>query len=130
MTKRIVLLALPFLAACATAQGAPASLGPSEWRFTLIDGTKPVSGEAKLTIQSDQIGANVGCNGMGGDLKIEGNKLVVGPMISTKMWCDGVMDQEMDVEQLLSASPTWQLTGGKLILTSPKHSAELEPAEK
>lgn len=128
MTRKIILAVLPLLlAGCATAHGAPRHLAQGDWRFTLIDGVKPVSGKTKLSIRANQIDAYVGCNGIGGDLKIEQDHLIVGGPISTKMWCDGVMDQERAIEQLLAASPEYRLSRSKLTLSGASHTAELEP---
>lgn len=126
MTKRLILLALPLLAACATAGASSASLQGTKWAFTLIDGKPPVSSKAALTIDGNRIGANLGCNGLGGDLRIEGGRLVTGPMISTMMYCDGLMEQERAVADLLEADPTFKLTGDKLVLDSGPHRAELK----
>ncbi len=129
MIRRIAPLALPLLlAACATASGAPTRLQPGAWRFVLIDGQKPVSGTTRLVIAKDRISANLGCNGLGGKLTITGDRLEVGPLVSTQMWCDGVMEQERAVAQLLSASPEYQIDPGKLLINSGVHVAELEPA--
>jgi len=130
MIWRIASLTLPLLlAACATANGAPARLQAGNWRFVLIDGQKPVSGATRLTIGADRVGANLGCNGLGGKLTIVDDRLVVGPLISTQMWCDGVMDQERAVQQLLSASPRYRIKGGRLVLSGGEHAAELEAIE-
>ena len=130
MIWRIASLTLPLLlAACATANGAPARLA-GNWRFVLIDGQKPVSGATRLTIGADRVGANLGCNGLGGKLTIVDDRLVVGPLLSTQMWCDGVMDQERAVQQLLSASPRYRIKGGRLVLSGGQHAAELEAIEQ
>jgi heat shock protein HslJ len=125
MIKRIALFAIPLLAACAIMGNTAPSLAGSKWSFDTIDGRAPVSRETHLSIEADRIGAGVGCNGMGGDLKIEPGKLVTGPMISTQMYCENVMDQESAVAQMLSASPSYVLTKDRLILTGGGHRAEL-----
>jgi heat shock protein HslJ len=125
MHQRIVLLALPLLAACATAGASAVKIEGSTWSFVAIDGKAPVSSKARLTIGTDRIGANVGCNGLGGDLKVEHDRLVVGPVISTEMFCDGVMDQERAVGALLGASPHFEIRDGTLHLEGGGHSADL-----
>jgi heat shock protein HslJ len=126
MTRSLALIALPLLAACTTVGNAAPPLVPSEWRFVSIDGQAPVSGQARLKIETGRIGANVGCNGMGGDLRIEGAKLVTGPIISTRMFCEGLMEQERAVSELLGASPRFTYSGDRLVLKSDKHRAELK----
>lgn len=128
MTRSIALFALPLLAACTTVPQASANLTGSRWTFVSIDGQRPVRDSAELTIAADRIGANVGCNGLGGDLKIEAGKLITGPMISTQMYCEGVMEQERSVAELLSASPAYFIEGNRLVIRSDKHVAELRRA--
>ena len=130
MTKRTALFALsaiaaPLLAACSTAGAAPAPIAATTWSFVLIDGQKPVSSRAAITIEARSISANAGCNGMGSELTITPERLMVGPIISTMMFCDGVMEQEKAVKALLSASPTYKVEGDSLTLTAPGHSARL-----
>ena len=130
MTKRTALFALsaiaaPLLAACSTAGAAPAPIAGTTWSFVLIDGQKPVSSRAAITIEARSISANAGCNGMGSELTITPERLMVGPIISTMMFCDGVMEQEKAVKALLSASPTYKVEGDSLTLTAPGHSARL-----
>lgn len=128
MARILTVMTVLLLAACATAKGAQPSLTPGEWQFVSIDGQKPVSGKTSLTIAPGRIGANVGCNGMGGELRIEGSRLVAGPLISTMMYCDGVMEQERAVSELLGAGPEFRFENGRLLLSGGKHSAELKPA--
>jgi heat shock protein HslJ len=123
------LTAFVLLVACTTADESGSAIANSKWRFVTIDGQKPVSSKAELTIGSDRIGANVGCNGLGGDLRIKGGKLVVGGVVSTMMYCEGIMDQERAVSELLSADPDYQIEDGRLVLRGGSHSAELERAE-
>lgn len=125
MIKSIALFTLPLLAGCATVGDAAPSLAGSKWAFVSIDGQSPISDKALLSIEADRIGANVGCNGMGGDLRIEPGRLVTGPIISTKMYCDGAMVQESAVAELLSASPAFFIEGKRLMIRSDKHVAEL-----
>jgi heat shock protein HslJ len=127
MRKTFAPIALMMLAACTTAGAAGPDSPAGTWRFVAIDGAKPVSSKAELTIEQNRIGANVGCNGMGGDLRIKGGKLVVGGVVSTMMYCDGLMDQERAVSELLSADPEYRIEQGRLILRSAAHSAELMP---
>lgn len=126
MRKLLPLLALTALSACAAAQaGGPASLTDSQWRFVTIDGAAPVSDKASLAFHKDRLSANVGCNGMGGPWRIEGRRLIAGPLISTKMFCEGRMEQETAISTLLSGGPGLTVDGDRLTLSSAGHSAEL-----
>lgn len=126
MIKLAAFIALPLLAACTTVAAAPLPLAGSKWTFVSIDGQKPVSGKAWLNIDADRIGATVGCNGMGGSVSIEPTRLVTGPFMSTEMYCEGLMEQESAVSQLLSASPGYVVKGDRLVLTAAGHRAELQ----
>ena len=126
MTKPLILLIAPLLAACATAGASTAQIEGSKWTFTQIDGAVPVSGQTSLEIKSGQIDAYLGCNGMGSNLTIMGEKLIVGPVISTQMYCDGVMEQEHAVGRLLAASPTFKIVDRKLVLQGGGHRAVLQ----
>ncbi|MFM5924418.1 MAG: META domain-containing protein [Novosphingobium sp.] len=129
MLIRTLPLALLALAACTTTSQATPPLTGSQWTFVTIDGAAPVSSKARLTIEANRIGANVGCNGMGGDLKIEGGRLVSSGIESTLMFCDGIMEQERAVTDLLGASPRYTIGGDRLVLESAKHRAELRRAK-
>lgn len=128
MRKTLAPFAIALLAACTTAGAAGADSPTGKWRFVAIDGQKPVSSKAELTIEADRIGANVGCNGLGGDLQIKDGKLLVAGVVSTLMYCDGVMHQEDAVSKMLSANPEYRIEQDRLLLRGGKHSAELVPA--
>ena len=128
MRKPIGTIALALLAACTTAGATRPGLEDSRWRFVAIDGDRPVSDKAELTIGRGRIGANVGCNGLGSDLKIKGGKLEVGAIVSTMMYCDGLMEQEKAVSELLAGNPEYRIENGRLKLKAGIHSAELVPA--
>ncbi|MFN3516230.1 MAG: META domain-containing protein [Novosphingobium sp.] len=128
MMKRIVLLALPLLAACATSdQPQPVLIG-TKWTFVAIDGKAPVSDRTSLSIEDGRIGATVGCNRMGSDLKIAGGRLITKGIISTRMFCSEIAGQEMAVGALLGASPSYTVDGDRMVLTSPGHRVELKRA--
>jgi len=116
-----ILLALPLLlAGCATT--APA-LVDSEWRITAIDGAPPV-GEATLAFRAERLVASAGCNRLGGAWREEAGKLVVGPLMATRMFCEGKMEQERALNDLLSAEPAVARSGDRLTLKTTAHSVE------
>lgn len=91
----------------------------------MIDGARPVSPAAHLEFDADNASANLGCNAMGGPWRLEGKRLFVGPLVSTEMWCDGMMEQERAVKTLLSATPEISISRGRMTLQTGGHSAEL-----
>lgn len=125
MIYRYFLPAFVLLAACSATTPSAADPGGSLWTFALIDGQPPVSSKTSLTIEQGRIGANLGCNGIGGDLRIEQDRLVIGPIISTQMYCDGLMDQERAVAELLQAKPQFFIEGDRMVIHSNQHKAEL-----
>jgi heat shock protein HslJ len=125
MINRPSLLALTLLAACSATTPGAAEPGGSKWTFVSIDGQRPVSSRTSLTIGEGRIGANVGCNGMGGDLTIEDGRLIAGPIVSTQMFCDGLMDQERAVADLLGARPAFFIENDRMVIHSDQHKAEL-----
>ena len=125
MRKAILPILAAVLSACAATNAGSSSLTESQWRFVAIDGAPPVSETASLSFQSQRLNANVGCNGMGGPWRVEGGRLIAGPLISTKMFCEGRMEQENAVSAMLSGGPRLALAGDRMTLTSAGHSAEL-----
>ncbi len=126
MNTKALLLALPLLAACTTLSGASPDLSGTKWAFTMIDGARPVSAKASLNFETDRLGANVGCNGMGGEWRMEQDRLIADRLIATQMYCDGLMAQESAVTALLGGKPRVTITGGRLTMRSATHSAELQ----
>lgn len=130
--RRVVLAVLPWslLSACAAANPSQAGLANSTWRFVSIDGAAPVSGKAQLTFEDDRLGANVGCNGMGGPWRLEGKRLIAGPLAQTQMYCEGpVWNQEKAIGALLAGAPEYHVETDRMVLKSSGHSAELQRAD-
>ena len=134
MKRTVFLMLAPLFAVACTADGySPASPAPvsaaalkdTRWAFTAIDGAAPLSDRAEIRFDGDRIGATVGCNGMGGTWKLETGRLSGGPYMSTKMWCEGLMDQEKAIGDLLAENPRVTLEGDVLILQGSKSQAEL-----
>lgn len=132
MIRQAFLAALPLLAACATPQhggrtepAADPNRPLTTWTFVSIDGQKPVSNKAELRIFEKRIAANVGCNGLGGDLELSNGQMKIGPVISTQMYCEGLMEQERAVAELLGASPAFFIENGRMGIRSDTHVAEL-----
>jgi heat shock protein HslJ len=118
----IVLFALLVLTACSA--NSPESI-QGQWQLVSHG---PASGQAGAAPDVDasiefgadgQLSGNVGCNGFGGEYTVEGNVINFGPIISTKMFCDGpVGEQEATTLAVLSESATFSLEGDTLTITS------------
>jgi heat shock protein HslJ len=120
-----ILMGFVLLGGCTTMTNTPPALAGTEWRFTAIDSAPPV-GEATLAFEATRLSANAGCNRMAGAWRSESGQLIAGPLMATKMFCEGKMDQERAVGDLLAASPQLTVSGNRMTLASPAHSAELQ----
>ena len=129
MLRRAFLLFPLTLLGC-VAQTAPSTpLSGTEWQFVTIDGQAPASDKTVLTFSDTALNGSVGCNRLGGPWRIDGDRLIAGPLVQTKMFCSGkVGEQETAVSALLVSAPEITLAGDRLTLHSRGHSAEFERA--
>lgn len=127
MLRRLSLTLLPLLAACALPQDSGSDLAGSQWKIVRIDGEAPaVPARARLTFERERLAASAGCNSLGGPWRIEGLRLIAGPLVQTEMYCEGpVWDQERALAALLSAGPVITREGETLTLVSSGHRARL-----
>jgi putative lipoprotein len=74
-----------------------------------------------ITFEFDNEGNIAGdgsCNRFGGSCKIEGDKIEVGPLRSTRRACQPeIMQQEHKFLALLAAATEWSIEGNQLVLT-------------
>lgn len=81
----------------------PSIIGPEYSPFRIqVDGeTYDVSG-GYVVIEGDRLSASVGCNTLGGSVVVDGDRLMIdGPLISTMMYCEGLMDAEAALATVL-----------------------------
>lgn len=126
MTRTLAIAAAALsLSACAHASvPRHAALHDTNWKIVRIDGKSPASSRAAIRFTRDRLNATVGCNGQGGTWVIEQGKLVGGPYMSTMMFCEGLMEQERALADLLGAKPSIDVTRGTLTLRSKEHVIE------
>lgn len=129
-TPTLVILPALILAGCAAAPAASAGLAGTQWTIVKVDGSAPVVPQgASLHFEDERLSVSVGCNGIGGDYRVDRSRLVAGPLMATRMFCEGpVWQQEEAVNALLSAAPEIERSGNAMRLTSGGHSLELELA--
>ncbi len=74
-----------------------------------IDGTNYDVASGYVVIDGDQLSASVGCNTLGGGVLVDGDTLTLdGPLISTMMYCEGLMDAEAALATVLQGENlTW-----------------------
>jgi heat shock protein HslJ/membrane-bound inhibitor of C-type lysozyme len=103
--------------------GDPAELlRGADWRIVEIDGAPALDGiEADFRFGEDgRLEGKASCNQMSGQWQLGGERLSLGPMASTKMYCadPGVMEQERAVMAVLNDSPGHDFDAeGRLVLT-------------
>ena len=91
---------------------------------TDVQGFAPVTGEPiTLTFRDGLVGADAGCNHLGGEADATGGVLRVPQLRSTAMGCSSPLgDQDVWLSALLSANPTWTLAGPTLVLSTDSGS--------
>ena len=108
-----------------------ATLPGSAWQVKTFAGQTPLADHA-ITFEFDNEGNIAGdgsCNRFGGSCKIEGDKIEVGPLRSTRRACETeIMQQEHKFLALLGAATTWAIDGDELILTAPEGEIKAERA--
>ena len=73
----------------------------------------------RLTFEDGRLSANAGCNGIGGNLVLDGDKLIFSGASMTEMGCDpALMNQDNWLVAFLGSGPTFTLDGNNLTLTS------------
>jgi len=124
MKKYLFLLLVIGLAISACGKQPSASLIGS-WKLTAYGPTASpapaVAGtEAGLTFSEDgTVTGNSGCNGMGGNYKVEDDQITFDQIVSTLMACDEPrMDQEEAVHKVLTDTATFKIDGNTLTLTN------------
>lgn len=107
------------------------ALAGTRWTITAIDGKAPaVPDKATMQFDGTKLGANVGCNGIGGGYRVDGGRLVAGPLMATRMFCEGpVWEQEQAVNALLAGAPQLHRDGDRMRLASGGHALELKRAD-
>lgn len=127
------LLALLILSACSSGNSASVT---GTWKLVSYGSASnqtPATADVDTSIEfkDGQVNGNVGCNGFGGDYKVDGDRLTFGPIMSTMMFCEGpVGDQEMGTLMVLKESATFVLDGDTLTVTSADGSAIVVLARK
>ena len=100
---------------------APVRLPGSAWQVTTFAGQPPLA-DHPITFEFDNEGNIAGdgsCNRFGGSCKIEGDKIEVGPLRSTRRACEpDIMQQEHRFLALLGAATKWAMDGNEIILTA------------
>jgi putative lipoprotein len=73
-------------------------------------------GSVQVSIAGSELTGNAGCNGFFGPIVQDASTITVGPIGSTEMYCEGVMEREAAVMASLQASTQVQVDGTGLVL--------------
>jgi heat shock protein HslJ len=105
---------------------ADAELEGTQWRLdAVVAGSGPdgavssVLGEPTLELGDGQLTGHTGCNGFEGSYEVEGDRLHLSQLVSTRIGCeDALAVQEAHVLGVLGSSPTVRVEGPALELTA------------
>jgi heat shock protein HslJ len=103
----------------------PAGLAPFDgiaWRATRFGSLlahEPTAGqEFSLEVQGDRLAGRSGCNRFMGTWSVTDGALAIGPMASTMMWCDGLMELERSFLQALESARGARQDRDRLVLVN------------
>lgn len=110
---------------------APTQLAGSSWIVTSMgiqDGTaviRPDSAEITLTFSTDgTVSGNGGCNNYNGPFTLSGEAtpkgkgISIGPLVSTKMFCQAYSEQETTYLNILQKAMAYTMDGNQLSITA------------
>lgn len=108
----------------------PADLNGRAFLSTDVAGATLVPGsQVRLTFEGDTLGAQAGCNSMGGSYAIQGGILQIGPMMTTEMACEEpLMAQDQWLSSFLDGA-TIALDGSTLSLAREGVTLTLQDRE-
>jgi heat shock protein HslJ len=86
------------------------------WTLTAIDGSDVAFAATLDLTEAGRLSGQAPCNSYGGKLSVEGEAFVPGPILSTKMACDGLAEENLYL-QALQMVETMALDGDVLTLT-------------
>jgi putative lipoprotein len=90
------------------------------WSLIEINGQPILEGSAPtLIFEADRAGGNASCNTFGGEYMAKDGKLSFGPIASTLMYCEDVMDQETAFLAALERAEGYLIKAGDLLILGP-----------
>ena len=141
----IALVAALALGACGrdgTTQAGAAGPGDAEpWDRTFLSTEVTENGQPKVLVAGTRItldfvkdgrrlGAQAGCNSLGGTAAFEGGRLIVNDLATTEMGCDPPRHaQDEWLARFLTSRPEWSRSGGSLTLDNGTARIVLEDRE-
>lgn len=114
-----LLLVLIFVGAAVSAhaqtQSPDPALSAGPWRVVEIEGAQAAHGET-LRFTGQGIAGQSACNRFSAGLKQQGQAVEISPPVSTRMYCEGRMDDERRYLDALKAAQGYTLSGDTLSL--------------
>ena len=117
--KLYSILCVLFLASCHVVQPTAdlPKLGESNWKLVAIE-QKPVSYGDRAYLQFDEkenkISGKAACNTFTSDYEMAGQKIAFKGISSTKMYCEGIMDDENQIMTQLQKISRYEVKSDKL----------------
>jgi len=131
----LLLIALFILALSACSSAKPDISG--DWKLVSYgNAANPTPAlptvDSSLQFNNGQMSGNVGCNGFGGEYKLNGDQITFSGIMSTLMFCEETSAQEQGVLSVLSdnAALQIQVNGGSLTITSTDGDSVVNLARK
>jgi heat shock protein HslJ len=103
-------------------------LAGKDWTIASIDGQSLTDPAISLRIENGKLTGRDGCNYMGGQVKVDGNRLVTSEIAVTAMACTGNIDQTGpdqimtragQIDQFFQGTLTWSVDNAVLTLNKP-----------
>jgi heat shock protein HslJ len=119
----ILLAALGLLQPMSSAVWAADSLTGAKWLVERVKGAGTIdTSQTDFTVHEDgAVAASLGCNRMGGTVKIDGDRLSFSPFFATKKACaPALMDAEIKFGAAIEAAKAFKLVDGRLLLLDEK----------
>ncbi len=85
-------------------------------------------GSVQVSIAAGQLTGNAGCNGFFGPIVQDASGITVGPIGSTEMYCEGLMDREAAVMASLQASTQVRVDGTGLVFLDDAGTVQIRLA--
>lgn len=115
-TPILLMMIAMFLAGCG-AFGSSAELEGTSWNLVEIAGQPVVAGSnPTLSFEQGQAGGNGSCNSFGGSYEAGNGKLTFGPLVSTLMYCENVMEQETAYLAALQDAAGYEIRDDSLLI--------------
>ena len=86
-----------------------------------IDGTMAASADGVISyavFEEGSISGDAGCNNYNGGYETDGGSMAIGPLASTRMFCEDSMDQETAYFILLEQVDSYKVSGNDLTLSN------------